>query len=256
METDSQSTDTSTSPDTTNLSASQRVSLLMATAVARDRLRWSHRLKFDEDKVSTEVHKLTADILSDPAFILDAGPGASLRMPTIRTHKKIWQDYRSGMIMADRKGKGGRLKKALSEQVRVLLIEQGLSVRQAADTLENEVSRQLVWRTAKALPMRSYVRPRGQDMGPQHFRMRLDFANAMLNRFSTKHVDLDNIFFTDESMVGCDDGFNRQNDRVWRMKGDVKFLNYILTFLYFSLCTNSMENSLYYYYEWTLIKLE
>lgn len=131
--------------------------------------------------------------------------------------------------MADRKGEGGRITEALSEQVRLLLIDRGLSVRQAADALEDEVSRQLVWRVAKALPMRSYVRPRGRDMQPSHFKLRLDFAKAMQSQLKSKLIDLDDILFTDESMIGCGEGMNRQNDRVWRMNGEFDDARLLLT---------------------------
>jgi len=107
--------------------------------------------------------------------------------------------------------------------VEVLLKDTDFSCRGIAKSLHSEgvsASKSLVARVAKTLKMRYYIKPIAQFLTEAHIKRRLEFAHSLLLDIRNGVVDVNNIIFTDECMLGNNPASNRQNDGVWRMAGE------------------------------------
>lgn len=138
------------------------------------------------------------------------------KVPTAQSLKNLWLSF-SQTGSAKRRGKSGRKKKKVREEVKCLL-RQRLSVRKIHDRLG--LSLGLIMNIARQLHMRFYRRCVAQVLTNTHIRRRHRFALEWHRNIESRSVDVNDICFTDECIVGVGPSNNRQNDGIWYVRGE------------------------------------
>lgn len=162
----------------------------------------------DDDDLSTEVTNRAQQLMRPR---MD-------RVPSRAAIITLWRTYMSTGSVT-KKQKGGRPKKAGREEAEYLLKSTDDSTRGIARAI-GTVSHVYVHRVAKEQKMRFYRAIRAQKLTAEHIMARLSFAMEMHRKLGLKQIDLNNVCFTDECTIGCGDSGNRQNEGLWRCRGE------------------------------------
>ena len=171
------------------------------------------QLNTSPDDCSITTHARMSQLMVDS--------GKNLRIPHFRTVGRLWKSVSTTGIITPKKTTKKR-RTHLDQQVTNLL-KSGLSVRETASRLGpgQNVSHTTVHRISKASKLYPYRKPQGQKLTQDHIDRRLEAANIFHQMFlEKKTVDLEDVLFTDECIIGVGDTGNRQNDRFWRNKGE------------------------------------
>jgi len=169
----------------------------------------------DEDPISPTVYKMTIELLEKYRSEFST-------QPSLRVVRRIWSNFVSLGSLRGKKPTG-RPPKPVREECEVMLRDTDMSLRRISRSLSSvrvSASKNLVSRVARNLDSRYYIKPVAQILTGAQMKRRLDFAHSMLQDLRKGHVDAKNIIFTDECMIGINPSSNRQNDGVWRVRGE------------------------------------
>lgn len=184
-----------------NFSTDERTWFLYCLGWARD-----NDLSAGED--------LDSDTLNMAREFVSSRPNS--RVPSAKALKQLWTAFKT-TGSAKRLGKRGRKKREVSEEVELLLKERN-SVRTIRDKLGVSVG--LIMNIARRLHMRFYRRCVAQVLTDDHITRRYRFALEWHRSIETGLVDVHDICFTDECIIGVGPSHNRQNDGIWYVKGE------------------------------------
>lgn len=144
-------------------------------------------------------------------------------IPTIKTVVRLWKKVSETGIVAAAKPKP-RTKFPYKEEIEFLLKATDLSTRKITASLNRAnipISRRTVQRVSKSLNLRSYKRAHCQKLSDTDFDRRFEFAQKMHRHLEiAKDINIEDIIFSDECILGPNLGSNRQNDRIRRVIGD------------------------------------
>lgn len=161
--------------------------------------------------VSSQVLIKTQELLTENKVL--AGLTAIPQTSTIRL---IWKRFTETGQISRVKKTAGRKPLQVREEVQYMLSTDS-SLRNISSELAAvgvRASRSLVHKIAKKeFKMRSYRAPTGPILQLEHIETRHEFAIHMRSAFRRKTIDANNVFFTDECMIGTGESSNRQNDR-------------------------------------------
>ena len=176
-----------------------------------------HCLGSKDDKVSLQVYNFACDLMTD-----EDNDKKLERVPSIKMVKDLLAAVKETGRVEHRKSPGRPLK-AGHEETQDLLHSTDRSTRGIASDLrpETDVSHMFVHREAKAQKMRFYRTILGQKLNMDSIGRRLKFALEMHRRIGSQQIDINNVCWTDECMVGTGHSSNRQNDGVWYVQGEV-----------------------------------
>lgn len=190
-ETRSQERQRSQSPGV-NLTPLQRDALLEAIGEARGR----KDIDLDDWKLSQPIIDATIDILT--ARLDRFG---FREPPSERTIRSNWAKHVK-CIPLTQKSKAGRKQRDMPDLPHLLQQSDSgerMSIRDMANKLG--VSHSTVLLRMKKFKVRFYRRRRVEILKEQHVRYRLEFAEIMHEKIQSKIIDINNILFTDESMI-------------------------------------------------------
>lgn len=142
------------------------------------------------------------------------------RLPTHRTVRDTIPHYFTrGSITTDTSNRG-RKKIQVTEEISYILQEAPMSTRGMSEALCNRGVRishvTIADRLKKDLKMGYFRGAYGQELTERHIADRLKFQETMHLKLTSNEIDLNNIAFSDECMLGSTH-FNRQNFGMWRM---------------------------------------
>jgi len=192
------------------LSSRQELRIFQCLSVAR----LMSGQESDEDPISPTVYRMTIELLEKYRSEFST-------QPSLRVVRRIWSNFVSLGSLGGKKPTAPP--KPVREEWEVMLRDTDMSLRGISRSLSSvgvSASKNLVSRVAKNLDLRYYIKPVAQILTGAQRKRRLDFAHSMLHDLRKGHVDAKNIIFTDECMIGIDPSSNRQNDGVWRVRGE------------------------------------
>jgi len=171
--------------------------------------------KSDEDPIDANVYRMTIELLEEYRSEFSS-------QPSIKAVRRIWSNFVTLGSLGGKK-RPGRPQKALREECEVMLRDTDMSLRQISRSLASvgvSSSKDLVHKVAKSLKLRFSIKPVAQLLTEAQIKRRFDFAHSMNKDIRKGLIDVKNIIFTDECMIGIDPSSNRQNDGVWRVRGE------------------------------------
>lgn len=196
-----------------NFSLEQRTWIITCVFWARDGSREDSINDFDRDTLirAVELMRTRPQVL--------AGRDPSHR--AIRKIMVVYQDTGS----AQRSGKGGRKSRVEGlEAAEYLLRNTEMSLREIAAKLTRDHGVQFtptfVHTIQKKLKLRFYRTVGVQMLSDHDVERRKTFADKWHRTIGSESVDIDDICFTDESMIPIGRSYNRRNDGFRREKGD------------------------------------
>lgn len=199
---------------TTNLSERQRNWLFGFLFTARCTLRTGI------NDVSNLVCNKTAELLVQHRDLTGFERG-----PAIRTVRSVWTSFESTGQVSRVTKTAGRKPKPVREEVEYLSKFAQQSTREIAAGLTNvgaSTSQSTVRRILrKEFKMYFYMKPQGQPLKPHDIDRRFDFATDMKRRLAHKEINILDILFTDECLIGTGAGSNRKNDGHWLLRGEL-----------------------------------
>lgn len=171
----------------------------------------------DVNDLSPRIIRKALELISDNRILVGIES-----LPTERTLKGIWSNFVSTGSTLRAKKAAGRKPLGLIEPAKYLL-QEGHSVRGASQGLSAaglSISKSTVQNySKKGFKMRFYRSPQGQVLSLEAIATRYEFAVDMNRLFLRRGLDVNNIFFTDECMIGTGPNSNRQNEGFWRLAG-------------------------------------
>lgn len=185
------------------------------------------KLDVDPGKISDKVYKLMCLMMKN-----DAQRHHNTQPPSLKSVRLLWSSVSKFGDLASPKI-GGRKRAPYTFEAEYHLKTTDLPLRAICDEMEKvrppnvSISKSVIGRLAQSLKMHAYKDPIVQRLKPNDIVRRLEFARAMQHRLDgIKDIDLNNILFTDECMIGTSNNRNRQNDRHWSIKGEFEPMNY------------------------------
>ena len=186
-----------------NFSIADRLEIYACVRIAK------HSAGVRDDTLSSRVYDLACTFMTDNNLT---------RLPSIQTVRNTLATVKETGSIEPRK-RSGRPHKVGAEEAQHLL----QSTRRIARELgpEISVSNKFVHRVAQAQKMRFYRTILGQKLNPLSIQRRKAFADEMHRRIGRQQIDINNVCWTDECMVGTGHSSNRQNDGFWRIQGEL-----------------------------------